>query len=356
MGDLFSKTYHPPGTAPGTLPLPASDHPAATVHLLHYRGPEVSEKADCDLSDCRLPDGPGVLWCHLQGQPTPGQLARLGELFPLHPLALEDIGNRGQRPKADLYDETAFVILNQLRWENDDVVLQQVSLFLGRGFVVTVHTGAEDPFAPIRRRIRTPNRNFSGHGAPYLAYAVIDLLVDQAFPVMEGLGSRIVELEDQVLDRPERATYEQIHLLRRELLLLRRQLWPTREVINKLMREGEALFETETLPYLRDVYDHVVQIMDLVESYREMTASLVDVFISGVNHRLNEVMKVLTIIATIFIPLTFLVGVYGMNFSHPDSPWSMPELYSYYGYPLLWVLMLAIVVTMLLLFRRRGWF
>jgi len=356
MGHLFRKSYHPPGTAPGTLPERGAGKGAAQIHLVRYSGREVVEHEDCDLAQCLDAEGQGTLWCHLQGQPSPEQLARLGEIFSLHPLAVEDVGNHGQRPKADIFDEGVFVILNQPRWDESNLALDQVSVFLGQSFVITVHAGPSDPFAPIRRRIRNTNRNFSGLGAPYLAYAVIDMVVDQAFPILEELGSQITDLEDRVMETPERSTYEQIHLLRRDLLVLRRQFWPVRDMLGKLMRDGEDRFSEEVIPYLRDVHDHTIQIMDILESYREMSASMVDVFMSSVNHRLNEVMKVLTIIATIFIPLTFLVGVYGMNFAHPESPWSMPELHSYYGYPVIWIVMLAIAGTMLYLFRRRDWF
>jgi magnesium transporter len=356
MDQLFGKSYHPPGTAPGTLRKHDATQAAARVYVVRYNDDGIVHHEDCDLDECLPLEQRGVLWCHLQGQPTPEQLARLREIFALHPLAVEDVGNPGQRPKADIDEDSAFVILNHPRWEDDGIVLDQVSLFLGRRFVVTVQSGPDDSFAPIRRRIGNTNRNFRTLGAPYLAYAVIDMVVDQAFPIMEELGSRIADLEDRVLDDPERSTYEQIHLLRRELLVLRRHFWPARDMLGRLMRDGADVFGDETVRYLRDVHDHTIQIMDILESYREMTASMVDAFISAVNHRLNEVMKVLTIIATIFIPLTFLVGVYGMNFANPDSPWAMPELHTYYGYPLLWLVMVAVAGAMVYFFRRRGWF
>jgi magnesium transporter len=356
MGKLFGKSYHPPGTAPGTLRERGVAQQAARVDVVRYHDDGIVHHEDCDLEKCLPMEQRGILWCHLQGQPTPEQLARLREIFALHPLAVEDVGNPGQRPKTDIDEDGAFVILNHPRWEDGSIVLDQVSLFLGRNFVVTVQSGPEDIFAPIRRRIRSRNRNFQALGAPYLAYAVIDMVVDQAFPIMEELGTRIADLEDRVLEDPERSTYEQIHLLRRELLVLRRQFWPARDMLGRLMRDGAELFGDETVRYLRDVHDHTIQIMDILESYREMTGSMVDAFISAVNHRLNEVMKVLTIIATIFIPLTFLVGVYGMNFAHPESPWAMPELHAYYGYPLLWLVIFTVAGGMVYFFRRRGWF
>lgn len=357
MIDVFRKSYHPPGTAPGTLVTgvqPAPDEAPMQILLFsdgQFRAADASELADWATDD------PGrIIWVHVQGEPSHAQLERIGGWFGLHPLSLEDVANTGQRPKSDVYDDYVVVILNHALWHNDEIVLEQVNLFIGNNFVVSFHNGVGDPFEPVRRRMLARNRNFTHMGAPYLGYALMDLVVDQSFPLMEHLGTLLEELEEQVLAEATRETLERVHNLRRELLLLRRQLWPTREALGRLMREASAVFDATTMPYLRDVYDHTVHIMDLLESYREMAASLVDVYISSVNQRLNEVMKVLTVIATIFIPLTFLVGVYGMNFHHPDSPWSMPELYTYYGYPLVWLIMVVVAGGMLYAFKRRGWF
>lgn len=360
MVDLFRKTYHPPGTAPGTLGIRPAEGgvqaPAAQVTAVHYRDQQTHALGVEALPDVLPGAADQVVWVHVQGRPSHEQLHYLGEHFGLHALALEDVANTGQRPKSDVFDDHVVVILSHARWVEDEITLEQVSLFVGENYVVSFHSGGEDPFDPVRRRMQSRNRNLSEMGAPYLAYTLMDLVVDQSFPLMEDLGNLIEELEEVVLASADRETLSRIHHLRRELLLLRRQLWPTREALGRLMREGTGMFDAATLPYLRDVYDHTVHIMDLLESYREMAASLVDVYISSVNHRLNEVMKVLTVIATIFIPLTFLVGVYGMNFAHPDSPWAMPELYAYYGYPIVWGIMILIAGGMLYAFKRRGWF
>lgn len=357
MIDVFRKTYHPPGTAPGTLETHEPAHgEGADMRVLLLLDGKVQVLTESDLAHCAKDEPDQVIWVHLQGPPSHDQLQRLGGWFGLHALALEDVANTGQRPKSDVFEEHVAIILNHARWKGEEIALEQVNLFVGMNFVVSFHNGAEDPFEPVRRRLQVRNRNFHALGGAYLGYTLMDLIVDQAFPLMEDLGGLLEELEERVLARATRETLERIHTLRRELLLLRRQLWPTREALGRLMREAGALFDEETLPYLRDVYDHTMHIMDLLESYREMAASLVDVYISSVNHRLNEVMKVLTVIATIFIPLTFLVGVYGMNFEHPDSPWSMPELYTYYGYPVVWLVMLLVAGGMLYAFKRRGWF
>ncbi|AKJ94383.1 magnesium transporter [Thioalkalivibrio versutus] len=359
MTRLFEKTYLKPGAAPGHG-AHATEHPHAadaTVSAWHYHREQLVElDPQRTLREgVQTVDG-GFVWLHLQGAPSPRQLHDLGEAFDLHPLALEDVRHQGQRPKVDFFDAQMVAILRQPRHHNGNIELDQLNLFVvGTHLVISVHSGAADPFGPVRERMRNANRNFNRLGAAYLAYALMDSVIDQAFPVLEHISERLETLEETVLDQPDRHTLNEIHILRRELLVLRRQLWPTRDVIARLMRDDLEPFTPELFPYLRDAYDHTIQIMDLLESYREMAATLIEAYMSAINQRSNDVMRVLTIIATIFIPLTFIVGIYGMNFEHPDSPWSMPELYTYYGYPILLGIMLAVVAVMLYLFRRRGW-
>ncbi|WP_018872278.1 magnesium/cobalt transporter CorA [Thioalkalivibrio sp. ALJ16] len=359
MTRLFEKTYLKPGAAPGHG-AHASEHPHtgdATVSAWHYHHEQLSElDAQRTLRDGAGAHAGGLVWLHLQGTPSSQQLHAMGEAFGLHPLALEDVRHQGQRPKVDFFEGQLVAILRQPRHHNGSVELDQVNVFMvGERVVISVHSGEHDPFAPIRERMRSANRNFNRLGAAYLAYALMDTVIDQAFPVLEHISGRLETLEETVLDQPDRNTLNQIHILRRELLVLRRQLWPTRDVIARLMRDDLEPFTPELFPYLRDAHDHTIQIMDLLESYREMAATLIEAYMSAINQRSNDVMRVLTIIATIFIPLTFLVGIYGMNFDNPDSPWSMPELYTYYGYPVVWLVMLSVVAGMLYFFRRRGW-
>ncbi|MDH5571934.1 MAG: magnesium/cobalt transporter CorA, partial [Gammaproteobacteria bacterium] len=212
-----------------------------------------------------------------------------------------------------------------------------------------------DPFHPLRKRLRKHTGHIRDQGADYLLYSILDLIIDQGYPVLENFGEQIELIEEELLSSATQKTLAQIHKLRRELLLLRRILWPQREVLSTIMRNEHSLIKKETVIYLRDCYDHTIQIMDLVENYREMAASMIDVYLSSVSHRLNEIMRVLTMIATIFIPLTFIVGLYGMNFHHNESPWAMPELGWYYGYPLIWGVMISIVVGMLIYFKRNDW-
>jgi magnesium transporter len=353
------KTYHPPGTAPGTLVpsvLPAEQ--ALAIRLIDYTADQFVEHTLISADDCKVYlSRDSITWIQVNGHPDPDTLRALGAQFELRDLALEDVINTGQRSKLDLEGDQLFLILNMPTLDGDrepDIV--QISLFAGRGYVICFCPLAEDPFEPIRKRLRAAsNQRIRSRGADYLLYALIDLIVDAAFPLLESLGERIDELEDGLLQMQGRETLAEIHRMRRTLLHLRRALWPQREVVGLLMRGEVEMIEEGTRPYLHDCYDHSIQVIDLLESFREMSASLLEVYLSSISNRTNEIMRVLTIIATIFIPLTFIVGIYGMNFAHPDSPWAMPELYWYYGYPLVWAVMLSVVGCMLWFFRRRGW-
>ncbi len=354
---LFNKSYHPPGTAPGTL----AERPTETSHPLRIRlteyAPDLFEERDIATpSDCTpYLESPSNTWIHVQGDVSADTLRNLGELFDLHPLAMEDVLNSGQRPKLDVYGQQYFIAINLPEFHNGGIAVQQISLFFGRDYLISFSNAATDPFEPVRQRLRNAGGRFRQRGVDYLLYTLLDLVVDAGFPLFERFGESLEDLEAELLDRPDQTTLNRIHQLKRELLLLRRSLWPQREVINALLRPDPTIFTEETRLYLRDCYDHSVQIMDLLETYRDMATSMLDVYLSSMSLRTNEIMRVLTLIATIFIPLTFIVGVYGMNFSHATSPWAMPELHWYYGYPLLWLVMLALVAGLLFFFKRRSW-
>ncbi len=356
------KRYHPPGTAPGTL-LPAAADSAAqpVIRLIDYTEQEFIERTLASAEDCEpFLARDSITWIQINGIPDPVTLRALGDRFGLHELALEDVLNVGQRPKLDVQDDQLFVVLNMPHRIADDdgerLEISQFSLFAGKGYVVCFCPLHEDPFEPVRKRLRTANnRRIRSRGADYLLYALVDLIIDAAFPELEVLGERIEALEDQLLERQARETLAEIHRLRRDLLMMRRALWPQRDVAGLLVRGDLELIDEDTRPYLRDCYDHSIQVIDLLESFREMAASLLEVYLSSISNRTNEIMRLLTIIATIFIPLTFIVGIYGMNFEHTESPWAMPELYWYYGYPIIWAVMLGLVGLMLWYFRRRDW-
>lgn len=354
----FTKRYHPPGTSPGTLTTPDVKRGIPlTIKLIDFTTATFTEQILESPQDCKsFLDRESVTWIHVQGDAEPDTMRQLGTLFGLHYLALEDVINSGQRPKIDTYGEHVFVAMAHPFMNEDRVGIEQASFFLGPAFVVSFHPGEHDPFEPVRLRLRNRLGSIRERGADFLLYALLDVVIDEGFPVLEWLGYEIEQLEQELLDTPNRATLHRLHSQKRQLAMLRRMLWPQREVLNTLLREGAPFINDNNHVYFRDCYDHTIQIMDLVETYRDTVTGLLDVYLSSASYRLNEIMRVLTIIATIFIPLTFLTGVYGMNFVNPDSPWSMPELHSYYGYPLLWLVMTGIAATMLLYFRHRRWF
>jgi magnesium transporter len=348
--------YNKPGTSPGMRALSVRDA-AAQLSVFDFRGDGFKEEHNITLARCAdFFASKNVTWVHVQGTPDLGTLRSLGEAYDLHALAIEDVANLGQRPKLETFDRQLFVALNWPRADAVGVEPTQVSLFLGATYVVSFCPGNDDPFEPIRERIRTdPPGRIRERGAHFLFYALIDLVIDQGFPALDLLSSELESLEERILADPSPACLEGIHRTKRTLIVLRKSLWPQREVINGLLREEHALIDSATLPYFRDCYDHAVQVLDLIESYREMASSLQDLYLTGISNRMNEVMKVLTIMASIFIPLSFLAGLYGMNFDSEASPWNMPELRAYYGYPIFLLVLLGIGGTMVWLFKRNKW-
>jgi magnesium transporter len=355
---IFAKHYHPPGTEPGTLRSVTAEAPFS-IKLVDFSHGEYEERALATVADCRpFLDRATTTWIHVQGGAPPAILYELGDLLDLHLLALEDVLNKGQRAKAEEYEEQVFVVMQRpVLNQGDRVVTEQISLFAGEGFVVSFCDAEADPFDLVRDRLRRQVGTIRRRKSDYLLYALVDSIVDEAFPLLEIYGERIEALEDELLARPDQDTLTRIHHVRRDLLLLRRTLWPQREVLAHLYRGECACIEAETRLFLRDCYDHTVQILDFVESYRDMTSSMLEVYLSSVSNRLNESMRVLTVIATIFIPLTFIAGVYGMNFgANTASWWAMPELRWAYGYPAVWVVMILIAAGLLYAFKRRNWF
>jgi len=355
----FRKRYHPPGTSPGTLVRhEQARRTPLRILLTDFTGSELSEKRLDSPAECRdYLSRDTVTWVHVQGDAEPDLLHQLGQVFNLHNLALEDVINTGQRPKVDDFGEQLFVVLSRPVMESDGsgFATRQLSLFLGRNFVLSFHAGDSDPFDAVRGQLRERSERIRTRGADFLFYTLIDFTIDEAFPILEQLGEAVEQLEDDILESPSNDSVRRIYDLKRGLTILRRALWPQREVMHRLARDGCSLFSAEDRIYYSDCYDHTIQIVDLLETYRDMVTGLLDVYLSSISYRLNETMRVLTVIATIFIPLTFISGVYGMNFSNPGSPWAMPELRWYFGYPLVLLLMAGVAVGMLSFFRRRGW-
>ena len=350
------KRFHPPGTSPGTLAFPAEAGPQARITLLTYGEGGVEERGAASVAEVPLPVPAGrKAWLRLVGH-SAAVLGALTERFGVHPLVVEDVANLGQRPKVEEFDDYLFIILDVLRARPDgSIEEEQVSLLLFEDLLITVQERESDLFTLVEERLRTGRGKMRGLDVDYLAYALVDAAVDHFFPTLEVVGERIDGIEDELLASPDRKSFERLHATKRDLLRLRKATWPLREAVAKLARVEGRLVREGTRVWLRDVYDHAVQIIDIVETFRETTSELVDLYLSSVSNRMNEIMKVLTVIATIFIPLTFIVGVYGMNFSADAGPLSMPELRWRWGYPVVWAVMAAIAGGMLWMFRRRRW-
>ena len=344
----------PPGTAPGTVAVdPQGARPV--VRVMTYGPDELEEKEVDDLDSLaklvgRLP----VTWVDVQGLGDAETITRLGQILQLHPLALEDAVNTHQRPKVEDYGQFLFIVVRMIV-PGQRLDTEQVSLFLGKDFVVTFQERPGDCLDPIRKRLRQAKGRVRNAGADYLAYALLDAVVDAYFPAMEQYGEWLDSLDAEISAQPGSDVVVRVHQMRNDLLMLRRAIWPFRDDIGTLVREPNPLVSEETRVFLRDCYDHTVQIIDLVETSREMCSDLRDYYLSTVNNRMSEVMKVLTIMATIFIPLGFIAGVYGMNFDPEASGWNMPELGWSFGYPFALGLMAAVAGGQLWYFWRRGW-
>lgn len=344
----------PPGAPPGTL-IADPNAPKPVITVIAY-GPDgfTEEHPESLEAIGRLCGKWPVVWINVDGLGDTVLLKNLGEMFHIHPLALEDVVNVHQRAKVEAYRDNLFLVARMVSLK-EDVQTEQVSFFLGQQTLITFQERVGDCFEPVRERIRKPGHRIRQDGADFLCYALLDAVVDAYYPILEVFGDRLDGLQEVVLEKPTRPTVTLIHNAKRDLRTLRRAIWPLREMFNSLYRDPVDLISSDTRLYFRDCYDHTVQIIDLVETYREMASDLTDVYLSSVSQKMNEIMKVLTIIATIFIPLTFIAGIYGMNFDPDVSAWNMPELRWRWGYPFALLLMVATVAVMLLFFRRRGW-
>jgi len=351
-----------PGTPPGTLVAGASaEMPTIDVTTFDRTKVAMQKVGTLDEALARLGQS-AVTWINIDGLGDPTVFARLGERLALHPLALEDVLNVPQRPKAERFDKHLFLVMRTMRLERSrataaarptggEIVDEQISAFLGPEWVVTIQERSDgDCFGAVREAIRHGRGRVREAGPDYLTYLLVDGVVDAYFPVLDALAEQMQELEEEALgSTSSQQTLLRLTRLRHDLIAVRRAVWPMREEVTILQREESPLITAETRVFLRDVYDHSVQALEIVESLRETAVSVMEVFLSVQNQRLNEVMKVLTVIATIFIPLTFIASIYGMNFKH------MPELDSRWGYPAVLGLMLLTAGGMVAYFRRRGW-
>ncbi len=344
----------PVGAAPGTLVVDP-EAPKPHIRIIAYGPGELAEAEIDDLG--QIADHVGkypVSWVNVDGLGDPNTIQRLGEIFGIHELVQEDILNVRHRPKLEEFDDHLFIITRMANG-GEPFQYEQMSIVVGTNYVLSLQQRPGDCLGPVRERLRQKRGMFKSYGADYLAYALLDAVVDGYFPVLEQYGERLEELEEEILERPTQRTILKVQSAKRDMLALRRSIWPQREFLGNLVRDASPLITERTQTYLRDAYDHAIRIMDLVDTYRDISSGLTDLYMSSVSNRMNDVMKVLTVIATIFIPLTFIAGIYGMNFNTEVSPLNMPELNWYWAYPAFWAMLVAIAVVLLLFFRRKGW-
>jgi len=354
MVERLKKRSAKAGLPPGTLVHIGAQHTGKSlIRIMDYDPGSVREKDRATVEECvPFRDSDSVTWIDIEGLQDIGLLDNLGSVYGLHPLILEDILNTDQRPKSDDMESYIYVVLKMLDFDPDslEIVSEQVSIVFGRNYVISLQEGREgDLFEPLRERIRNNKGRIRKMGPDYLAYSLLDTIIDHYFIILEKFAERIEVLEDDLVNDPRPETLQQIHHLKREMIFLRKSAWPLREVVNVLEKSESELIHPATKIFLRDIYDHAIHIIDSIETYRDMLSGMLDIYLSSVSNRMNQVMKVLTIIATIFMPLTFLAGVYGMNFKH------MPEIGWRWSYPLFWLIMLGVAGVMVYFFKKKNW-
>lgn len=354
MPDLIKKRSQKAGLPPGTLVHVGEPRlEKARITAIVYDTSHLEEEVLDTVGEAfPLEDAPAVTWLNVDGIHEVDIVEGLGSRLGLHPLVLEDILNPDQRPKMEDLGDYVYVVLKMVDWaeRRGEITVEQVSLLVGANYVVSLEERpGGDVLDPIRQRIREAKGNIREKGPDYLAYSILDGVVDRYFGVLEVLGEKVEDLEVELISSPLPETLRELHVLKREMIYMRKAVWPLREAVAALERSGSPLIKESTVPFLRDVYDHTIQVMDAVEMLRDMLSGMLDIYLSSISNRMNEVMKVLTIFASIFIPLTFIVGIYGMNFAY------MPELASKWGYPAVWLVMLAAGLAMIWFFKRRRW-
>jgi magnesium transporter len=343
------------GAKPGTLTIQPDAVPT-TIRVMAYDKDRVVEQSIKDPNELRdlLGKWP-VLWVDVVGLGSEETLRTLAQIFHIHPLALEDIVHTNQRAKVDTFDENLFIVLRIVDTSHEQIC-EQFSLVLGKNYLVTFQERPGDSFDLVRSGLRIKESVArQGVHSDYLAYRLIDASIDAYFPILESIGDHLDDLDDPAAIAHTEKAFGQLHVVRRELLLLRRAIWPIRDAISELRSEVTPFVCESTRVYLRDCYDHAVQLIDLMESYRDIAGDVRDYYLSSISNRMNEVMKILTLISTIFLPITFLAGVWGMNFDPDSSPYNMPELRWRYGYPMSIVVMALVVTGMFWYFKRKGW-
>ena len=359
MNMFMKKASKKSGAKPGSIIYVGEQHTEdAVIDIIDYNETEYNQQRVDKVEQCfPFKTTPTISWINISGIHRVDIIEKVGAHFGMHPLVLEDIANTGHRPKIEEFEDYTFVILKMLYQDEQTgrIIAEQVSLLLGDTWVITFQETGEDVFEGVRDRIRKTTPRVRLMSPDYLAYSLIDAVVDNYYIVLENLGERLEGLEDELVTDPTSENLDTIHELKRELIFMRKSVWPLREVVGALERTESKLIKKITRPYLRDLYEHTIQVIDSVETFRDMVSGLLDIYMSSISNRMNEVMKVLTIIATIFIPLGFLAGVYGMNFDTSTSPTNMPELSFKYGYIMFWVTVLAVGGGLFAFFKRKKW-
>jgi len=354
MSKRYKITPVKPGQSPGTLTYVGKETLRdIRVTLTEYSAQTHQVTELTTLSDCATLKPPALnTWVNVDGINNTEVISALGQAFNLHPLLLEDVLNTEQKPKIESYDQTLFVVMKMLYFNSRtlEIETEHISLILGPNYVISFQEERDgDVFDPIKLRLTKAVGRVRRNGTDYLLYALMDTVVDNYFVVLESLAEKIEALEEEIIHKPSSRSLNKLYKHKRGLIFMRKAIWPVREIISNLLRGESELIRKGTHVYLRDVYDHTIQVIDTVESYRDLMASLLDIYLSSLSHRMNNVMKVLTIVSTIFMPLSFIVGVYGMNFDH------MPELHWKYGYLGVWGIIVAVSLSMLFYFRRKRW-
>jgi len=353
MSRIIKKSSKSRGFPPGALiHIGEKKTDKVKISVIDYSIGKYDEKEIGKVEECfSLKRKPSISWINVDGLHEIDVIEKLGKCFDIHPLVLEDILNTDQRPKMEDFEKYIFLVLKMLYTDEktQEIHSEQVSLILGNNFVISFQEAIGDVFDPVRERIKGAKGRIRKMGADYLAYALIDAIVDNYYVILEKVGEKIESMQEDIISNPNPETLQHIYKLKRDMIYLRKTVWPLREVINGLLREESKLVKKSTHIYLRDLYDHTIQVIDTIETYRDMISGMLDIYMSSISNKMNEVMKVLTIFAAIFIPLTFIAGVYGMNFQN------MPELSIPWAYPAIWVVIIIVGISLLGYFRHKKW-
>jgi magnesium transporter len=352
MSFLFKKKLRPVGLPPGSLENFNNKHEDIHLSVIEYSEDQFIEKHDISIETClEHLDTPTMTWVEVSGVPNASTVAAIGKHFNFHPLILEDILTTGQRSKLDLFQDQVFIIVRFLQYneKTNELQDQQASIVFGPNYLISFFECREDIFKPIKDRLRQGGSRIRKEGADYLAYALLDTIVDYYLVLLEKVDATLDSLEEELSHFPKPTTLHKIQHTKRVMVMLRKAIWPMRDVINRFMHLEGSIISPTTLIYIRDIYDHTVQTIDIIEGFRDVVSGMLDIYLSNINIRTNDIMKVLTIVSTIFVPLTFICSIYGMNFDY------MPELRFHWGYPIVLIMMLSIAIAMLFFFRRKRW-